>query len=386
MKRKLILIFALATIAGCRKNEEPNKVQSTEEDSSLVDQAAAILEPSKTVHLSLEEANRLAQLPLNCIEVEYPNKLNQTLSGPKDLGEPKELHPAFYGCFDWHSSVHGYWTLVSLLKKFPELKNADKIREKLQKNLSAENIRSEMKYFSRKQEATFERTYGWAWILKLSETLHTWDDPLARELEENLQPLTNLMVAKFTEFLPKLNHPIRVGEHGNTAFALVLARDYAIATEKEELKMLIDKRAKDYYLSDNNCPISWEPGGFDFLSPCLAEIDIMRRVLSKSAFRLWNLDFMPQLNDSKYKLQVAEVTDRSDGKLVHLDGLNYSRAWVLYGLANQYPDLYGHLRTLADDHVAQSFPNLVGDTYEGGHWLGSFALYAMIEANVANAD
>lgn len=380
MKKMTILIAALVIIS-CKGNDDTREKVGVEQDSTLVDEAVAILERPTTIVLTLEEANKLAELPLNCINVEYPNKLNQTLAGAEDLGEPKELHPAFYGCFDWHSSVHGHWSLVRLLKEFPDLKKAEEIREKLKTSLSKENIEAEVRYFSREQESTFERTYGWAWVLKLAEELETWDDPLAKQLSSNLQPLTKLMVGKFQEFLPKLNYPIRVGEHTNTAFALALAHDYAVASENEEIRMLIDKRARDYYINDDDCPISWEPGGFDFLSPCFSEIDIMRRVLSKNAFKMWMDDFMPQLKTEGFTMEVAEVTDRTDGKLVHLDGLNFSRAWVMYGLSSQYPETYGHLRKLADEHVAYSFPNLVGDSYEGGHWLGSFALYAIQESN-----
>lgn len=384
MKKIMILVAALA-IVSCKGDSESSAERTeNEKDSTLVDEAVAMLENPKNVVLTVEEANKLAQLPLDCIGVEYPNKLNQTLAGAEEIGEPRELHPAFYGCFDWHSSVHGHWTLVNLLKNFPDLKKADEIREKLKTSLSKENIEAEVRYFQNEQESSYERTYGWAWVLKLAQELETWEDPLAVELSNNLQPLTDLMVAKFKEFLPKLNYPIRVGEHTNTAFALVLARDYAVVTNKEDLRMLIDKRARDYYLNDDDCPIEWEPGGFDFLSPCFSEIDIMRRVLAKNAFRLWMEDFMPQLANEDFSLEVAEVTDRTDGKLVHLDGLNFSRAWVLYGLANQYPNQYGHLRALANEHVAHSFPNLVGDTYEGGHWLGTFALYAIQESNVEN--
>lgn len=384
MKKLMIVVAALA-IVSCKGDSESSSGRTeNEKDSTLVDEAVAMLEKPKSVVLTVEEANKLAQLPLDCIGVEYPNKLNQTLAGAEEIGEPRELHPAFYGCFDWHSSVHGHWTLVNLLKNFPDLKKAEEIREKLKTSLSKENIEAEVRYFQNEQESSFERTYGWAWVLKLAQELETWEDPLGVELSKNLQPLTDLMVTKFKEFLPKLNYPIRVGEHTNTAFALVLARDYAVVTNKEELKMLIDKRARDYYLNDDDCPIEWEPGGFDFLSPCFSEIDIMRRVLAKNAFRLWMEDFMPQLANEDFSLEVAEVTDRTDGKLVHLDGLNFSRAWVLYGLANQYPNQYGHLRALADEHVAHSFPNLVGDTYEGGHWLGTFALYAIQESNVEN--
>ncbi len=378
--KKIILVLTAITLMNCKGNEEesPREVEA-KKDSTLIEEAASALEGQKPVQLTLEQANTLAQLPLECINVEYPNKLNQTLANSAEIGEPKELHPAFYGCFDWHSSVHGHWTLVSLLKQFPDLKKEQEIREKLKTSLSAENIQAEVAYFQNEEEGSYERTYGWAWLLKLAEELHTWEDPLARELEQNLQPLTDLITAKFKEFLPKLVYPIRVGEHTNTAFALSMAYDYAKATGKEEFQKLIEKRAKDFYLNDDNCPLAWEPSGFDFLSPCFSEIDIMRRVLPENAFRLWMEDFMPQLKAEDFTLEVAEVSDRTDGKLVHLDGLNFSRAWVLHGLANQYPKRYSHLKPVANQHISYSFPNLVGDTYEGGHWLGSFALYALQE-------
>ena len=321
------------------------------------------------------------ELPLGCIETEYPNKLGQTLENKEALGEPQELHPAFYGCFDWHSSVHAHWSLVSLVKQFPKIEKKEQIRELLKKSLSSENIQGEIDYFKRQESGSYERTYGWAWLLKLSEELRTWEDPLGQELAANLKPLTNLIVEKYLEFLPKLNYPIRVGEHTNTAFGLVMAYDYAAATENQKFLDAIKTRAQDFYLGDDNCPVSWEPSGYDFLSPCLSEIDIMRRVLPKSAFSLWVDDFMPQLKKKDFVMEVGEVSDRSDGKLVHLDGLNFSRAWVLYGLAYQYPEQFGHLKGLANDHVAYSFPNVIGDSYEGGHWLGTFAIYALQEAS-----
>lgn len=376
----MILLFAGLTLSGCKGESDDVKRNSAETDTTLVDRASSLVSGTEPVTLTLEEANRLAQMPLDCINVQYPNKLNQVLGSGEDLGEPQVLHPAFYGCFDWHSSVHGHWSLVSLLKQFPDLNRADEIREKLKESLSEENIRGEVAYFQKEHNENYERTYGWAWLLKLAEELHTWEDPLARELESNLQPLTDLLVEKYKEFLPKLNYPIRVGEHTNTAFALALAYDYAETTERPELKKLIEKRSRDYFMGDRDCPLEWEPSGFDFLSPCLNEIDIMRRVLPESAFRLWMDKFMPQLRNEDFTMEPAEVTDRTDGKLVHLDGLNFNRAWVLHGLAKQYPKRYKHLTGVANQHLSYSFPNLVGDSYEGGHWLGSFAIYALQEA------
>lgn len=330
----------------------------------------------KPVQMTLDQANHLAALPLACLQNEYPNKLGQTLGSQEDLEQPHRLHPAFYGCFDWHSSVHGHWSLVKLLKDFSGLENARKIRLLLQENISATNILAEVAYFQGEHSKSYERTYGWAWLLKLAEELHTWDDPLARSLEQNLQPLTDLIVQRYLEFLPRLHYPIRVGEHTNTAFGLSFAWDYANTLHHVTLKSAIESRSTDFYMDDAGCPLEWEPGGYDFLSPCFEEIDLMRRVLNEAQFSDWMGKFAPQLTSVDFQIAVGEVSDRSDGKLVHLDGLNFSRAWVMYGLAKQYTQ-YSHLITRANEHVNYSLPNLVGDSYEGGHWLGSFAIYAL---------
>ena len=326
--------------------------------------------------LHLEEANRLADLPIHCIQTEYPNKLGQTIGSSADLKEPKILHPAFYGCFDWHSAVHGHWSLVSLLKQFPELHKKNEIERMLLQNISKENIANEVSYFFDKHNTSYERTYGWAWILKLAEELHTWNTPLARALENNLQPLTDLIVTKYIEFLPKLNYPLRVGEHPNTAFGLSFAYDYANTVGSEELKSLIIQRSKDFYLKDANCPLTWEPSGFDFLSPCFEEAALMKRILPKEEFKTWLADFLPQLKDKNFTLEPGKVSDRTDGKLVHLDGVNFSRAWSLYEIAKDLPE-YAHLKNSANAHVNYSLPSIVGDSYEGGHWLGTFAIYAL---------
>ena len=265
--------------------------------------------------LNLEQAQRLVDLPMNCVDIEFPNKLGQTIGGPEDLQTPKELHPAFYGCFDWHSSVHGHWSMVSLLKQFPTLKNSSEIKNKLLEHMSEENILKEVDYFLGKHNKSYERTYGWAWVLKLAETLHTWDDKTARELEKNLQPLTDLMVQKYLDFIPNLNYPVRAGEHPNTAFGLTFAWDYALTVGNKSMMEMIEYSAKKFYLNDTNCPISWEPSGYDFLSPCLQEAAIMKRVLPTEAFISWFGNFLPQLKDTNYQLAVGEVSDLS---LIHI--------------------------------------------------------------------
>jgi hypothetical protein len=349
---------------------------SCDETKNEVSNISTAIEIVKTPILNLKQANHLAQLPINCINTEYPNKLNQTLGSESELKSPKDLHPAFYGCFDWHSAVHGHWSLVSLLKQFPDLEHREEINEKLLQNISKENIEQELIYFEGENNKSFERTYGWAWLLKLAEELHTWENPLAIALEANLQPLTDVIVAKYLEFLPKLNYPIRVGEHPNTAFGLSFAYDYSVAVNHVELKTQIENRAKDFYANDQGCPLTWEPSGFDFLSPCLEEAALMKRVLSKDEFEIWFNEFLPQLKETSFELAVGEVSDRTDGKLVHLDGVNFSRAWSLNYIVKDLPE-YAHLKNIANQHINNSLPSIVGDSYEGGHWLGSFAIYAL---------
>lgn len=326
--------------------------------------------------LTLSEANKLVALPLHCVETPYPYKTGIILGSAEDLKEPSELHPVFYGCFDWHSAAHGYWSLVTLLRQFPNLEQAEEVRAILKHNITADKVAGEVDFFSKEINDSFERTYGWAWLLKLSDELHSWQDPMAKELAANLQPLADLIVERYINFLPRLVYPVRVGEHPNTAFGLSFAYDYAVNREHKQLQQLIAQRAKDYFLDDKNCPIGWEPSGYDFLSPCLEEIGLMQRVLPEQQFLTWLEGFMPQLADPEFNLAVGEVGDRTDGKLVHLDGLNFSRAWNLYALANQFPQ-YEHVRKIADTHMAHSYPNLIGDSYEGGHWLGSFAIQAL---------
>lgn len=335
-----------------------------------------MVELQNVPELHLEEANRLAALPLACVGVEYPNKLGQTLGDATDLKSPKELHPTFYGCFDWHSAVHGHWSLVSLLRQFPDLERKKEAEEWLLQSISIDNIAQEVAYFKEKHNTSYERTYGWAWVLKLAEEFKKWDSPIARVLEQNMQPLTDLMVAKYLDFLPKLNYPIRVGEHTNTAFGLSFAYDYAVTANHIQLKTVIEKRAKDFYNKDAGCPLTWEPSGFDFLSPCLEEAALMKRVLSKEEFTTWIDQFLPQLKEADFNMPVGKVSDRSDGKLVHLDGVNFSRAWSLNYIAQDMPE-FTHLKQVAVNHINNSLPNIVGDSYEGGHWLGSFAIYAL---------
>lgn len=329
--------------------------------------------------LTLQQANHLATLPLKCLQQEYPNKLSQLLIDSTEIKSPKELHPAFYGCFDWHSSVHGHWSLVFLLNKYPNLENRDEIIKKLELNLSKENIAQEMLYLSKKHEKTFERMYGWTWLLKLQLELEVSKETYAKTLAENLKPLTNLLIERYIEFLPKLLYPIRVGTHSSTAFALTMAWDYAVFSNNDAFKNVIAVNGKRLFLSDKDCPMNWEPSGNDFLSPCIEEMAIMQRILPENEFLKWLKNFTPQLFSKKFNWEVAKVSDRTDGHLVHLDGLNFSRAWNFYYLIHQYPKEFSHLNKVADYHFQYSLPSVVDGNYEGEHWLATFALRAYEE-------
>ena len=353
---KVILLTGLIVISGC--SEKQNIIKE------------------KRLELTESEAINLSQLPLKCLQKEYPNKLNQTLMDENEMDGPSVLHPAFYGCFDWHSSVHGHWLLVNILRKHPAHPDKDLIIEKLKLNITKENIRSELAYFKRESEKTFERPYGWAWLLKLQEELDKWNAPAGKEMAADLQPLSDFIVQKYLDFLPRLNYPVRSGEHSNTAFGLSLAYDYAIHSSNKELQAILAQRSKDYYLQDKGCPINWEPGGYDFLSPCLQEAELMSKILSKEDFKKWFDAFLPDATRQNYLLSPATVSERTDGKLVHLDGANFCRAWSLFAIVDQIPE-YGHLIKIANEHIKASLPSIADGSYEGEHWLATFALLAL---------
>ncbi|MFN5417142.1 MAG: DUF2891 domain-containing protein [Flavobacteriia bacterium] len=333
---------------------------------------------TKDYTFKTQEANRLAALPCKCLNQEYPNKLGQVLNDSNELLSPKTLHPVFYGCFDWHSAVHGHWLLVKLAKQFPDLKNRDSILQILDNQFDSKKIEQEIAFFKTKNNESFERTYGWAWIFKLQEELNIWKNPQAQKWAKNLSPLTELLSEKLITFLPKLVYPIRTGEHPNTAFALSFAYDFAEQTKDKELMQTVQKSAKSFYLIDKNYQFDYEPSGYDFLSPGFQEIDVMRKVLPKQEFLSWLEKFHPQLFLKSFDLNVGKIKDRTDGKLVHLDGLNFSRAWCLYELARCDKKLT-HLKTVADKHFDYSIKNIVDGDYMGEHWLASFATYAIFK-------
>lgn len=334
---------------------------------------------SPPITFDLKKAEYLYHFAYECIDKEYPNKLNQVLGDDSYLAPPRTLHPSFYGCFDWHSSVHGHWTLVSILNHFPSFEYQGEIIAKLKKNLTIENIQKEIEYFDDEHNKNYERTYGWAWLLKLDEALREWDHPEAKELQKNLQPLSQLISEKFVEFLNKLVYPIRIGEHNNIAFGLSFAYDYAKKYDAP-LAVKIKEKALEYYASDCKCPLTWEPGGFDFLSPCLQEASLMQKVLSEKEFKKWMRKFLPgfERNPSKF-IDVAVVTDRSDGKLAHLDGLNFSRAWCLFEMGTTLQN--SKMIDLGLEHFNYSYNKMDSGEYAGAHWLASFAVYALLKNN-----
>ena len=354
--------------------------------------AAPRLDREAAPRLDREAASRFAKLALSCIQKEYPNKLDHVMNDRREVQGPRRLHPAFYGCFDWHSSVHGHWMLARLLRLFPDLPEAVAIRRVFEQNLSAANIRQEVAYFGQKNRKSFERTYGWAWLLKLAEELGASNDPQVRRWSANLQPLADTVAAAYVDFFPRQTYPIRTGVHPNTAFAMAFGLDYARQKPHPQLEALLLQRAREYYGNDRMCPASWEPGGEDFFSPCLIEADLMRRVLPPAEFVGWLDGFLhlgtPIGSESRAEtlFNPAVVSDRSDPKIVHLDGLNLSRAWCLYGIATALSATDSRRQVFLDAAktvAASSLPYVTSGEYGGEHWLGTFAVYMLDQAEKA---
>jgi hypothetical protein len=342
--------------------------------------APNLLANDAAIELTPAKASHFAALALKCVQQEFPNKPSNEMKEVADVQTPARLHPSFYGCFDWHSSVHGHWLLARLLRLHPELPEAAQIRAVLDANLSSEKLKSEVDYL--RKWPLFERTYGWAWLLKLAEELHGWSDPDAKRWSANLQPLADVIVQSYTRFLPKQTYPIRTGVHPNTAFGLAFALDYARAVGDGAFESLLAARSRAYFGSDRHYPGAWEPGGMDFFSPALMEADLMRRVLPRAEYRTWLRGFLPELAHGRPKnlLYPATVTDRSDGYLVHLDGLNISRAWCMRSIAAALPAGDAMRQVLvasAARHAQDALPNVASGSYEGEHWLASFAVYLL---------
>jgi len=332
------------------------------------------------MHLTLELASRFASVALAHLTREYPHKLDHVLNDAQELRPPSELHPVFYGSFDWHSCVHGYWLLATMLRRFPSLPQAPQIVAVFDAQLTDPKVAGEVAYLRQSLRATFERPYGWAWLLMLAGELARHETKSGKRWSEALQPLTDVFVERFRGFLPKATYPIRVGTHYNSAFALALSLEFAAVARDREFEKLLKQKAVAWFGGDRDCQ-AWEPGGDDFLSSALMEAECMRRALPDAEFTKWMSGFLPHLAEKQPStlFEPVIVSDRTDGKIAHLDGLNLSRAWCWRLLAGAWTE--GDPRralglAAAQAHMDAGLPHVMGD-YMGEHWLATFAVLAL---------
>jgi len=362
--------------------------------SLLVFLSSGIAVAQTPAALDVHAAERFAKLALACVHKEYPNKIGHVLNSDADVKAPRELTPAFYGCYDWHSSVHGHWLLARLLRTDPQAPFAREAWPALERSLTPENIRREVVYLKHEGNASFERPYGLSWLMTVAAELREMggeqgaNAAKAKQLAANLEPLEQAIRSRLIDYLPKLANPIRIGEHNQTAFSLGLLIDAARSNKDQEFAALLARRARDFYANDKMCPLSYEPSGEDFLSPCLAEADVMRRVLPPGEFSRWLTQFLPQIprDGSTAWLKPAVVVDPTDPKLAHLDGLNLSRAWMLEGIASALADSdvrVAALQATAKAHADAGLVHVTGEHYETGHWLGTFAVYLATRRGIA---
>lgn len=368
-------------LAGC--GAEPVNRPAAPDSAGAVERLAEF-GPER---LTETAAGRFAALALHCVVQEYPNKVALRLAGDEDLAPPRELTPVFYGCFDWHSAVHGHWLLARLTRRFPEAGFAAEARNALDRNLTPERVAGEIAYVSVEGRRGFERPYGLAWLLQLDAELSEWagdeaapaeDRGRAARWRETLAPLTANAVERVAEFFGKLEHPVRVGEHKQTAFAAGLIHDWARAADDARMRALLRERAPVWYGDDRDCPVAYEPSGQDFLSPCLAEADFMRRVLSAEEFAAWFEAFLPAPLGPTLE-PVAVPRDEEDA-FGHLHGLHLSRAWMLRGVAEALPEAdprRAEMTALAVRNAEAGLAGVDPDNYLGSHWLGSFAVYLL---------
>jgi len=366
---RIAFLASLCLLIACGRETPPaGQISATQETCPSLDAA---------------KAAELAALTLKCSDTEYPNKQCYIYEKEEDLKPTRTNNPAFSGCFDWHSAVHGHWTMTKLLKNFPDMPNAAAVRAKLSEHLTPEKIAAELAYFQSSPGKTFERTYGWAWLLRLAAELESWDDPDAAKWREALRPLARHIAEKTRDYLPRLSFPVRTGIHGNLAFSLVHMLDYARTVKDSELERVIVARSLDFYLDDTNCPVAYEPSGVDFISPCLAEADLMRRILPPKEFSAWLTAFLPAPAAPAFKNLATPpvVLDKKDYAIGPLIGLMFHRAWSFAGIASALPagdpriDAY---RRLATRHCAQGFADMGQSGYGGEHWLATFATAAAL--------
>jgi hypothetical protein len=376
---------ALISLSGLATAATPAVASASDAHTS------APISTTPSAPLDITAASRFAGLALSCLHREYPNKIAHTMDSDADAQPPHVLTPAFYGCFDWHSDVHGHWLLVRLIRLYPNASFAPMARAELARSLTPANIAGEVAYIQREGRASFERPYGLAWLLRLSSELRQWNDPQAQQWSTVLRPLETEAASRLKGWLPKLHYPIRIGEHDQTAFSFGLIWDWAGVAADAGMRNLLTDAAQRFYGGDRNCPLSYEPSGQDFLSPCLAEADFMRRVLDTQTFGKWLTDFLPGIpkNATAQWLPPGVVTDRADPKLAHIDGLNLSRAWMLEGIAHGLGSDDRRIPALmaaAQSHREAALPAVTGEHYEGGHWLGTFAVYLTSAAGLQSRN
>ena len=329
------------------------------------------------IRLTPETASKFAGLALAHATREYPNYIQHVLNGPLDLKEPRDLHPVFFGSFDWHSCVHGYWLLATVLRLFPDNRESGEIRKLFDAQLISAKVEAEVDYLDQPLRATFERPYGWAWLLMLAAELRRHQDDQAKRWSDALVPLAKAFTDRFLAFLPKATYPTRVGTHFNSSFAIALGLEYGDVALRKQLR----QKGREWFSDDTDCQ-AWEPGGDDFLSPALMEAECMRRVLTAADFSKWLDRFLPRLAEREPAtlFRAAVVSDRTDGKIAHLDGLNLSRAWCWRSIAGTWPGndpRHSIALEAAESHLQASLPYVAGD-YMGEHWLATFALLALI--------
>ena len=359
LKRAAATVSIAAAIAGTANAEEPNRLQS-------------------------ENVERFAQLALDCVHREYPNKIAHVLGSDADAAPPRELTPVFYGCYDWHSAVHGHWLLARLARLYPEAEFAPAARAALAASFTEDRVAGEVEYLRTEGRESFERPYGLAWFLQLTAELREWDDADAREWVRVLAPIEDVVEAQFKSWLPNLVYAVRSGTHNQTAFGFALALDWARIAGREELAALLTDKSLQFHAGDRACPLDYEPSGEDFLSPCLMEADLMRRVIPAREYPAWLARFLPDIpaDGSAGWIRPGVVLDPTDGKLVHLDGFNLSRAWNLDAIAAALPPSDSRRAALlaaGAEHRESGLAAVTGEHYEGSHWLATFATYLVTD-------
>ena len=330
------------------------------------------------MELTQHQADAFARMPLTYLRQEYPNHIMHLLNDDGDVLSPRTLHPVFYGCFDWHSAVHGYWLLLRCVRLYPQLPCRDEIIALFDEHLTEENVAQELAYFTAPFRASFERPYGYGWLLALAQELKQASLPQAARWFATLEPLTQDIRSRLIDYLSKLTYPIRVGTHYNTAFALALGLDYARALADKPLETAILNAVNRFYVADTHYPAHYEPGGDEYISGALTEALLMSKVAGN--FPAWFDACLPEVASVSALMSPAEVSDRTDPKIAHLDGLNLSRAWCMKHIARALPEDHPAQKALGDAvarHLSASVEHVVGSHYSGGHWLASFALLAL---------